>query len=95
MNNVKELKLKIHPILKKHGVIRSSVFGSFARGENKAESDIDILVKLKDGKTLIDLISLESDLEKVTNWKVDLLTYNSINPLLREQILKDEVLIYG
>ncbi len=94
-NEIKKIQSKIIPILKKHEVKKSSIFGSFARGENDKDSDIDILVDLKNGKTLLDLIGLEMELEKKTKKRVDLLTYNSINPLLKESILRDEIKIYG
>ncbi|MFH1744804.1 MAG: nucleotidyltransferase family protein [bacterium] len=94
-NKIKEIQFKIIPILKKHEVRKSSIFGSFARGDNNKDSDIDMLVDLKDGKTLLDLIGLEMELEKKVKRKIDLLTYNSINPLLKKNILRDEVKIYG
>jgi len=92
---IKKIKLEIAPILKKHQVKRASVFGSYARGENNKNSDIDILVELERGKTMIDLINLEMDIEKKTNRKIDLITFKSINPLIKKNILRDEVKIYG
>jgi len=92
---IKKIKLEIAPILKKHQVKRASVFGSYARGENNKNSDIDILVELERGKTMIDLINLEMDIEKKTKRKIDLITFKSINPLIKKNILKDEVKIYG
>ena len=74
---------------------KASVFGSYARGENTKNSDIDMLVELKRGKTMIDLINLEMDIEKKTKRKIDLITFKSINPLIKKNILKDEVKIYG
>ncbi|KUK65016.1 MAG: DNA polymerase beta domain protein region [Parcubacteria bacterium 34_609] len=92
---IKKIKLEIAPILKKHQVKRASVFGSYARGENNKNSDIDILVELERGKTMIDLINLEMDIEKKTKRKIDLITFKSINPLIKKNILRDEVKIYG
>jgi len=88
------IKFKIAPILKSQGVIKASLFGSFARGENTRNSDVDILVKLASGKTLFDLVGLKMELEDALGKKVDVLTYNSIHPLLRKNILKDEKVIY-
>ena len=90
------LKEKILPILKKYGIKKAALFGSFARGEQKPDSDIDILVKFKDreNKTLLDLVGLELELVDVLNRKVDVLTYNSIHPLLKEYILKEQVVFY-
>lgn len=79
------------PLLKKEGVIRAGLFGSYARGDATAKSDVDLLVKFKGKKSLLQLAGLELALEKKLKRKVDLLTYNSINPLLRERILREEV----
>jgi hypothetical protein len=92
---IEELKKKIIPILKKNDVVKSSVFGSFARGEDTPESDIDLLIKLKRPKGLLFLAGLKFELEDNLNRKVDLLTYRSINPKLKKYIHKDEIKIYG
>jgi len=84
---------KIVSILKRYDVKRASFFGSFARGEAREDSDIDILVELKEDKSLLDLIKLEMELEKVLKKKVDIITYNSIHPLLKDIISKDEKVI--
>lgn len=86
---------KIIPSLKRQGVTRASVFGSFARGQPQKDSDIDILVELPKGKSLLDLVRLELELSKKLNRKVDLLTYNSIHPLLRKIILNEQKVIYA
>jgi predicted nucleotidyltransferase len=67
------------------------VFGSFARGENRKESDLDILIYLdKSNKiSLLDLIGAEQELSKALGIKVDLITERSLNPLLRPYVEKD------
>lgn len=92
--NVAIIKRKITPILKRQGVLKAAIFGSYARGEEKKNSDVDILVKLKKGTSLLDLIGIQFDLEEKLGKKVDLITYNSINPLLRNYILSSEKVIY-
>ncbi len=93
--NIEEIKNKIIPILKKHDVKKSSVFGSVARNEDNEKSDIDILIKFKEGsnKGLLEIVALKLDLEKELNRKVDVVEYSSIKPLLKKNILKDEVSI--
>ena len=91
--NIKNLEKKIIHVLRKHGVKKAGLFGSFVRGEATKKSDIDILIDLKGRKSLLDLARLEIELEKKVNRKVDLLTYNSIHPLLKDRILKEEVRI--
>jgi len=91
--NIEQIKSKVVPILKEAGATRSSVFGSVVRGEQTADSDIDILVELPRGKTLLDLVGLELDLEDALGREVDLVTYRSISPLLKDIILKEQVQI--
>jgi hypothetical protein len=82
------------PILKRQGVTKAALFGSFARGEARRKSDIDILVKLRKGTSLFDFAGLKLELEEKIGKKVDLVTYGSIKPRLRDIILRDEKIIY-
>jgi len=92
--DIQSIKAKITPILKDQGVIKAAVFGSYATGEAKANSDVDLLVELAGRKSLFDLVGLKLDLEDVLNKKVDLLTYNSIHPYLKRIILNEQRVIY-
>ena len=56
---IEEIKIKVLPVLKQAGVLRSSVFGSVARGEADADSDVDFLVELPEEATLFDLAGLQ------------------------------------
>lgn len=82
------------PIFKRQGVTKAAFFGSFARGEENKRSDIDILVNLKKNKTLLDLVGLKLELEEELGRKVDVLTYNGINHLLKDIILNEQKIIY-
>jgi predicted nucleotidyltransferase len=74
---------------------RIGIFGSFAREENKPESDMDILVKFKNGITLLQLIKLENDLSEKLGIKVDLVTEGAItNKKLKKSIQKDLKIIF-
>ena len=88
------IKKKILPILKRRDVVKAAVFGSVAREETKKRSDVDLLVKFKGSKSLMDLAGLKIELEDRLDRKVDLLTYNSIHPPLKKYILKDQKMIY-
>jgi len=88
---IKKISQKIKPILKKSGVKRAGIFGSYSRGEQKENSDIDILVEMKG--SLLDVIGLEMALRTLLKKRVDLLTYKGINPLLKKQILNEEIRI--
>jgi len=88
--NIKpQIKDKIKRVLKKNKIVKAGIFGSYARGEQKKRSDIDILIEFKG--SLLNLIRLERELEKKLGIKVDLLTYKEIHPLLKKRILNEEV----
>ena len=87
---IRNIQKKIVPILKRNAVVKAGVFGSFARGKAKKKSDVDILIKFKGRKSLLDLAGLEIEVEKKLGRKVDLLTYDSIHPLLKERILNEQ-----
>ncbi len=93
ISDLEKIKEKILPILKKEGVLRSSIFGSYARGKNNSKSDLDLLVELPEGKSLLDLAGLQLELEEKLNKKVDVLTKDSIHPLIRQSILKNRIAI--
>jgi len=88
---LKELKTKIRKILKRHGIVRAGIFGSYSRGEQKKNSDIDILVEFNG--SLLKLVKIEREVEEDLKIKVDLITYGGISPLLKERILKEEIKI--
>lgn len=88
---IENLKKKIVPILKKEGVKKAGIFGSYARGEQKKRSDIDILVEFEG--SLLDLVRLERILKEKLKKEVDLLSYRGINHRLKEIILNEEIRI--
>ena len=91
---IQDISTKIVPVLKSQGVLKAALFGSVVRGEAGKKSDVDVLVQLEDGKSLLDLVKLQFDLEDKLGQKVDLLTYGSIHPLLKDIILKEQRVIY-
>lgn len=91
--DLQNIKKRALPVLRKAGVRRSAIFGSYARGENKKNSDIDFLVELPRGTTLFDLVELQTNLEKVLRKKADVITYRSLHPLLKDRILSEQIRI--
>ena len=87
------LKKKIIPILKKNHIVRAGIFGSYARGETKKRSDVDILVEIDKKTGLFDFVGIKLELEEKLGKKVDLLTYKSIHPYIKKSILANEVRI--
>lgn len=88
------IRKKVLPIFKKQGVLKAAIFGSFARGEEKKNSDVDMLIKLRKDKSGFDFIELKINLEEKLGKKVDLVSYNGVHPLLKDRILKDQKIIY-
>ncbi|MBS3082194.1 nucleotidyltransferase domain-containing protein [Candidatus Pacearchaeota archaeon] len=91
---IAQIKKKIEKPLRDAGVVRAGIFGSYARGEQTKNSDIDILIEVKGRKfSLLDLVGLENKIHKILKKKIDLLTYGAINKYLKERILSEEVQI--
>jgi hypothetical protein len=88
---VADLQDRIVPILREHGVRRAGLFGSRARGEERPDSDLDLLVELESGRSLFDLAGLELDLTERLGVPTHVVTYRSLHRLLRDRILADEV----
>ena len=89
---IKEIKTIIKPILNKYGITEVYLFGSYARGEAKNSSDIDIYCEKGNVKTLIDQGLLEEELEVALNKKVDIIfTTSYINDYFKTQIMEDMI----
>ena len=89
-----EIKNIILSHLKGFDPIKVGIFGSFARGDNKKGSDIDILVEFKESPSLLTLIKLENDLSEILGIKVDLVTTGAVkNKRIKKSIKKDLIII--
>ena len=88
------LKFKRPEILRlaqAHGAHNVRIFGSVARGEAHPESDVDFLVEMDSGRSLLDLIELSQDLETLLQHKVDILTDQGLSPYLEQRIHAEAV----
>ena len=91
---IEKIKPKITGILKRNNVKRAGIFGSYSKGEQKENSDIDIAVKIGDkNMSLLGFIELKLKLEDALGKKVDLVEYSVIKPLIKDRILNEEVRI--
>ena len=98
MDRFTDLRDKVIPSLKPY-VKRISLFGSYARGEETVESDIDLLIALKPSEKrpvlgLFEFIKLEQELKEKLGREVDLITEEGMNPRRRPYIEKDRVVLY-
>ena len=88
---IETIKKEISPILRDNGVSRSFVFGSYARNEATATSDLDLLLSFHEPKSLLDLVALQCALEDQLNMKVDIVTEDSLNPRLRSSVNQEKI----
>ena len=73
----------------KHGARNVRLFGSAARGEASDASDLDFLVEMEPGRSLLDLVALRNDLMDLLGREVDVVTEDSLYWLLRRKILRE------
>lgn len=92
-DQINEINKTLIKVLKKHGVKRAALFGSIVTGEATEESDIDLLIEFEGRKSLLDLAGLKLELQELLRRRVDVLTYGSLHPLLRERILSEQEVI--
>lgn len=88
---LESIKKKVIPILKKHNATRAGIFGSYARGDFKKNSDVDILVEVDNNIGLLDFIGIKLELEKKLKKKVDLVEYSLIREEIKNSVLNNEV----
>ena len=84
-------RAEILKIADRHGAYNVRIFGSVARGEAVPGSDVDILVDMEQGRSLLDLVGLWQELEELLGCKVDVITSGGISPYLRDRILAEAV----
>lgn len=75
----------------KYGAYNVRVFGSVARAQADEKSDIDFLVNMEKGRSLLDLAGLALDLEKLLGCNVDVMTEKGLRERIRERVLRDAV----
>ena len=86
---IEQNRAKILALAERHGVADVRVFGSMARGDADATSDVDLLVSLSSGKTGLALGALLMDVQDLLQRRVEVLTEKSLHPALRENVLRE------
>jgi len=86
---------RIARVLKEQGATKIAVFGSYTRGEERPDSDIDVIVEFSEKKSLLELVRMERELQEALGTKVDLLTEESISPYLIDIVKREMEVIYG
>ena len=80
---------EIRRVALQHGAERVRVFGSHARGDAGASSDVDLLVDFEPGRDLLDLVALKQDLEQLLGCHVDVVEEEGLSPYLRERVVQE------
>jgi predicted nucleotidyltransferase len=88
---IDDIRNQVADLMRRRGVVRAGIFGSFARGEGTESSDVDFLVEFEHGRSLLDLSGLRLDLTAVLGREVDVATPGSLHPCLRDRILAEVV----
>jgi predicted nucleotidyltransferase len=91
MQALTERRAQILGLAERYRAGEVRVFGSVARGEATADSDVDLLVKPRRGCSLFDLGGLLEDLQELLGCRVDLVTEDGLKPRLRERVLKEAI----
>lgn len=92
MNTFEKLQRQRQQLMKiahRHGAMNVSLFGSVVRGENTETSDVDFLVDMEEGRSLLDLVGLQQDLEQFLGQRIDVLTERGLNRYLKDRILTE------
>ncbi len=91
LQSLRERREEILRIADKHGARTVRIFGSVARGEEDEASDIDLLVEMEAGKSLLDLGGLLMDLQDLLGCRVDVVTEKGLRERIRSRVLKEAV----
>lgn len=86
---LQEKREEILNLAAKHGASNVRIFGSVARGEAKFESDVDFLVEMEPGRSLLDRVALIQDLEDLLGRKVDVANLRGLKDIWRDRILNE------
>lgn len=92
---IEEIKNKLIPICINHGIMKLGLFGSYARGEANENSDVDLLVEFDPSNyTFDEYCSLSEDLENALHKRYDIVGYDCISDILKDNILGEEVVLF-
>jgi len=93
MEEIEKYKRLILPVLKRYFIQRAAIFGSLAKNELKAGSDIDLLIEPGKDFTLFKMLALEQEIADVTKRRVDLVEYSAIKPSIKNEVLLSAISI--
>ena len=89
--SLREKRGEILQIAHSHGARNVRVFGSMACGKAKPDSDVDVLVEMEPGRSLLDIVAIKQDLEDLLGRRVDVVTEAAVSPYMRDTVLASAV----
>ena len=89
LSQLKKNRDKLFAIAKNRGAYNIRVFGSVSREEEEEESDIDFLVSMEQGRSLLDMVGLQQDLTSFLRRDVDVISDDGLNKYLRDRIINE------
>jgi len=78
LQQVRERRREIERLASQHGALNLRIFGSVARGDDGPKSDLDVLVRFEKGRSLLDLVGVQQDLEELLGCKVDVVSEGAL-----------------
>ena len=93
LHKIRKCKKKICELAERYGMEHLRVFGSVARNEDIPGSDVDFLVRIRDGADLLDLIAFSQDLEELLQQKTDVVTEDELSPHFKNLIFREAIVI--
>ena len=91
LDAVRSERNRILEVAQRHGITNVRVFGSVVRGEATQESDLDLLVEVEAGRSLLDLVAFWQELEERLGHRLDVISDGGVSPYLRERIYAEAV----
>jgi predicted nucleotidyltransferase len=93
MRDFDQYKEQITIVLKQYKIRHASLFGSFSKGTQTVNSDIDMLIEPGDSFTLFDMVKLEDELKVLTNRKIDLVEFSALKSTIKNEVLASSIVI--
>ncbi|WP_295650058.1 nucleotidyltransferase domain-containing protein [uncultured Mucilaginibacter sp.] len=91
MQEIDQYLNEMTAVLKRYGIRHASIFGSFSKGTNTSDSDVDMLIEPGDNFTLFNLLLLEEELKELTNRNIDLVEFGAIKQSIKNEVLQSAI----
>jgi len=93
MNQLEQYQQLILPVLKRYLIKRAAIFGSFAKGNENSNSDIDLLIEPEKDFTIFKMLKLEDEISELIKRRVDLVEYSALKPSIKKEVLASAISI--